>query len=350
MANATPTMPGASNAYVPAATEKLVIDFGRNVESFAVNNYVQIVPVTKDTGLYPVITVEQAGRVLDTNLNDAKWSYGNPAPKNNAQTESFVFLPYATQRYQYGFNVPTETAAQASWDLIAQNSRISAQRAMTARTQLVISAATTTANYPTGHFSAVASISGNQGKWDESTTARSDIKRSLNYGKEKILLATLGAVNLDEIILVMSPGCARKISESQEIIDYIKGSPQALEYIRGDLGPNARFGLPQDLFGTRLVIENAVKTTNRKGATKATSYVLADTTPFLCSRPGGLEAPKDSNNQVRFSTLALFMYEEMTVEAKHDEWDRLHNARVVENFQVIVTAGLAGFLFTSAVN
>lgn len=342
---------GATNTYVPSteATNNMQVDFSRNPDSFALNKYIQIVPVKKDVGYYTEMTVEQAGRILNTDLKDHLWADGEDAPTHNGGTEKFEFKPYTTKRHVYGYRIGGKAAEQASWDILAQHGRIYAQLAMTARTQKVITALTTSGNYPTANTSAVSSISGNAGKWDVSTTARQDIRRSIRYALDTIRRQTLGAVAPGQALWVMSPGCAGKIAESQEIVDYIKGSPQAMSYIKGNEGPNAQYGLPEKLYGVDVVIEDAVKVTSRKGATKATSYVLADTTSMIVSRPGELMA-KDGPEAPRFSTAALFVYEDMTVETKFDQDNRVNKGRIVDDFDVKVVAGLSGFLFTACVD
>ena len=326
----------------------MIVDFSRNPQSFQVNNYVQIVPVTKDVGYYTSMTVEEAGRILNTDLSDHMWADGEDAPDDRGQTESFQFLAYATKRVFFGFRLGQKSAVQSSWEILAQHGRIKAQQAMTGRTQLAITTLTNTANFPAANTADVTAISGASGRWDVSTTARQDIKRSINYGLDTIRLATLAGVQMEDFRLVMSPGCARKISQTQEIADMVKGSPDAREYITKGLGPLAQYGLPASLYGVPVVVEDAVKTTSRKGATKATQYVLGDTTPILISRPGGLMAPSDTATAPRFATICCFMYEEMTVESKYDADNRVNKGRIVEDYAMAITAGLAGFLFTNA--
>ena len=347
---ATAVYPGGSNTYIPSAeaTRGMIVEFSRNVADFRVNNYVQIMPVDKDRGRYLVMTIEEAGRLL--NDQDDIWEDGDDAPDFRGETEKFKYELYETIRRSKGYRIGKKAADQAPWDILAQHGRIKAQRMMTRRTQQVIAVATTAGNYPSGHTSAVASITGNTGKWDESTTARQDIRRSLRVAREQIRLATLGAVRADDFKLVMSPGCAGKIAESQEIVDYLKGSPQALDYIKSNLGPNAQYGLPEKLYGVTVEIEDAVKVTSRKGAATVTkTAVLADTTPFLCSRPGGLVSDAGPESP-RFSTFTLFMYEEMTVEAKYDDDNRVNKGRITEDYATEMTAEVAGYLFTAAVN
>ena len=340
---------GATNTYVPSteATNNMVVDFSRNPSGFAVNKYVQLVPVTKDVGYYTKMTVEEAGRVFDTD-NDL-WADGDDMPSDRGHTESFEFLAYNTKRRVQNFRIGYKAAQQASWELLAQHARIKAQQAMTRRTQQAVKLATTSGNWDASHTIAVSSISGVTGKWDVSTTARKDIKRSLDYALEIIFLDTLGGVNLDDIFLVISPKAARLMSISQEIVDHVKGSPDALAEIKGGLGPNAAHGLPSRLYGVNIVVENAVRVTSVKGATKAASYVLGYTTPFLCSRPGGQVAATDSNAVPRHATFSQFMFEEMTVESLNDVDNRVNKGRVVEDYDSVITSPLSGFLFTAAI-
>lgn len=343
----TATTAGPNTTFIPdhAATQNLVTDFSRNPKSFALAEWAQYVPVQKTEGRYLSMTVEMAGRILNSNLADFLWPDEAEAPTGYGNLEYFEWLSYVAKRYAFPFRIGQLAADQATWDILAQHGRQSAQRAMTARTQAAITLMTSTANWSTGHYSAVSSISGVTGKWDVSTTARKDIKRSLDYAAETILKATLGAVNQEDLMLVCSPGCARKMATSQEIVDHIKGSPSAEKELTETLSTPNRFGLPNKLYGYKVVIENAVKVTSRKGATKATSFVLADTTPFMCSRPGGLEGIEGSPS---FSTCTVFLQEEMTVESKYDQDNRRHQGRTVDCYAVTLTAPISGFLFTAA--
>ena len=343
---------GAPNTFVPSteATNNMVVDFSRNVESFQVNQYIKIVPVTKSVGLYTAMTIEEAGRVTDSAANDDLWADGDDAPDNRRGSESFEFLPYTCKRYQRGFRLGDLAVSQASWEILAQHARIYAQQAMTRRTQLAATLLQTSGNYAAANTSAVSSISGVTGKWDVSTTARMDIKRSIDYGLDIIRKATLGGVNLEDFRLVISPGCARLMSVSQEIIDMLKQSPAALDVIEGKLGSAAAYRLPARINGVKVIVEDAVKVTSVKGATRAASYVWSDTSPVLVSRPGGLMAAQDSQTAPSFSSASCFMLEEMTVEQKYDADNRVHKGRVVENFAMVGTALNAAFLFTSAVS
>lgn len=345
--------PASQNVFVRnhEASGKLIVDFSRNPSKFAIARYAQIVPVKNDqpAGYYLEMTVEEAGRILSTDGAQFAWPDNSERPKNWHGTESFEFKDFRCERFEYGAPIGDRTKNAATWDIIAQHAAIKSQQAMTFRTQKAVSELTTAANYASSHTSAVASITGNSGNWAASTTARQDIKRSLNHAADVILKDTLGVVDPAELMLVISPGCAKSIAVTQEIADYIKGSPDAWQWVKGDLANqnrNIAFGLPPTLYGYDLIIEKTVKVTSRKGATKATSYVLGDATPFMCSRPGGLQGLYGAPS---FATCTLFMMEEMTVETLNDRDNRLTKVSVVEDFAAKLTAPVSGFLFTSAV-
>jgi hypothetical protein len=325
----------------------MVIDFARNINDFEVNKYCQVVPVKKVAGYYTEMTIEEAGRVLYTDLADRVWYDGQPAAEGNEHTEKFEFQPFECTRYTFPFLLGDLTIEQAGWNILAQHASIHSRAAMTARTQLAITQFTTAANYAASHVLAVAAIAGNTGTWAQSTTARQDIKRSLTTASEVILDDTLSAINLNDLILVISSGLAADIAQSQEIVDYIKGSPEALAQVRGELpNDNVMYGVPAKLYGVPLVVEKTRKVTTRKGATQARSSILPAATPFLCARPGGLVGVADAPN---FATGVIFAYEEMTVETKRDADNRRTKGRVVENYDVRIVAPASGVLFTGAV-
>lgn len=340
--------PGPLNVFVRDhdATNKMVIDFARNVKKFAVNQYIQVVPVKKMAGYYLKMTVEEAGRIQYSDLRNFVWYDGQPAPEGPDGLESFSYEQYETIRYAYPFPLGDLTNEQASWNIMAQHASIKSRQAMTARTQLAITALTTAGNYDASHVLDVTAISGNSGNWAQSTTARQDIKRSLTTASELILDHTLAGIELDDLVLVISSALAADLAQTQELVDYIKHSPEALAQIRGELpGQNAMYGLPDKLYGIPLVVEKTRKVTSRKGATRAASQVLAKGTPFLCARPGGLVGVADSPN---FSTACIFAFEEMTVEQHRQPEHRRTLCRVVENLCAVVVAPASGVLFTSA--
>ncbi|WP_321377111.1 hypothetical protein [Trichococcus shcherbakoviae] len=345
----TAAYPSDKNVFIRDhdASNKMVIDFARNVNDFAVNRYVQIVPTKKIGGLYLEMTIEEAGRILNEDLSDTVWPDGQPAPEGMDGLESFGWKPFTTKRHIFPFAMGDLTVEQATWDIVAQHSNIKCRQAMTARTQKCITALVTEANYASDHVLDVTAISGNSGNWLQSTTSRQDIKRSIETAIEKILDDTLTAIKVEDLQLVINSALAAYLSQTQEIVDYIKGSRDAYAQIRGELpNRNKFYGLPDMLYGVHLEVEATRKVTSRKGATRAVSQILPSATPFLCSRPGELIGVEGAPN---FSTCVLFAHEEMTVETKVDADNRRTKGRVVENHTAIVVAPASGVLFTDVV-
>lgn len=345
MAAGTPVLPGGSNTYIKdfKSSGKLQVGFSRNPNKFPLPNYAQTVPVERDAGFYLNINVEQAGRIVDADLQEFVWPDGADMPQNNDGTEEFNFKDYRTKRYAYSFKLGQKAREQADWDIEKTNAAILAQRAMTARTQRAISVLTTDANWDASHIATVSAISGNTGTWDASTTARQDIKRSLHFADEVIAADTLGVVEQSQMMLLINPFTAKAISRCQEIVDHIKGSPQAYEQVKGGTGKFAKFGLPDTLYGYPLVIENTFKVTSVRGAaSKTTQRVLPNGVGFLLSRVGELVNENEGPN---FSTLSMFVYEDMSVETKDDPDNRRSLGRIVDDFDVVLTAPASGFYF-----
>jgi len=103
----TQVFPSANNAYVPTLSQEktqaaLVYDFSRNVKKFKVNQYSQLIKVPLQTGLYVLMTVEEAGRLLDSSGADKFWGDGADRPTGHNGGESFGFPSYRTKRYNFG--------------------------------------------------------------------------------------------------------------------------------------------------------------------------------------------------------------------------------------------------------
>lgn len=355
-----PVYPAASNVYVPnhEASGKLVVDFARNPKDFAVNQYTQVVPVDQILGLFQQMTVEERGRVLTSDASEYVFADGADAPLGADGTESFIWQQFLATRYAYPFLMGQMTAQQATWDIIAQHAGIHAQKAMTVRTMLVYNQLTTSGNYSSGHVSAVfgGSISGTSGTWTQSTTARGDIKRSLEYAQEKIYDDTLAGVKPEDFWLVIGSAQAALLTQSQEIVDYIKGSPDAYAQVRGELpSRNAKaYNLPDKLYGVNVVVDITRRVTSAKlAASRAASAVfgaissVGSLNAFLIARPGGMMGVA---NAPSFSFIQNFVYKQfdMVVETKNDDDNKRIKGRVIDCFVPKVVAPQAGFWFQNA--
>ena len=344
------TTPFNGNTFVPQyeAGKSLMIDYSRNPNKFAVNKYCQLVPNAPVVGLWLELGIDTAARV-SANGQEFVWPDGQAAPSGNDGVEEFQFKEYRTTRYAPSFTLGDIAVDGASWDIIAAHGARKAQLEMTMRTQMVVQQAVTSGNYASSHVIDVTALSGNTGTWAASTTQRSDIQRSILEARDRILDDTLSAVDENDIMLVIGKKLAKQLRITQEITDYIKGSPFAMAQVKGELqgtNDNVMYGLPSQLFGVNLVVEKTVRVTSNKGATRAVTDVLPAATPFMCSRPGGLEGHYGAPS---FSTHTLFLAEDMTVETKKDTDNRRSVGRVVSNRISKLTAPATGVLFTGVV-
>ncbi len=156
--------------------------------------------------------------------------------------------------------------------------------------------------------------------------------------------STLSVVRPKDLVLVINPEVAGKMSESDEVHQYIKESPDAMAQLRGDVpSQNGKFGLPDFLYGIKLVIEDAVYIDDPKGATAAPDFICSGDEAYMLARVGGIEGKFGSPS---FTTVSTFMKEEMTVETKRDDDNRRTKSRVVENYDVEITAPSSGFRFS----
>lgn len=339
--------PASGNTYIPSheASGSMVIEFSRNPKDFSLNEYARIVPVTRDQGYYLEITAEQAARMTDPSGRDRDWHDGQEAPTGDGETEKHNFQPYLTARKAYPFMLGQKAVQQASWDILASHARIAAQEAMTYRTQLANTVLTTAGNWGANTATA-ASLAGGYLEVSSSTTLY--IKKAFLGASKAILLSTLGVAKQRDLIAVMNPTTATKLSESPELVDFLKQSPAALAQVRGDVpSQTGMWGLPDSLYGVRIVIEDAVKVTTKKGASTTTrSFIHPDGSILFLSRPGGLVG---SEGVPSFATISLFVYEEMTVEQMSDVNNRRVAGRVVDDFVAKVTAPASGYLITAAI-
>lgn len=350
MAGGTPVYPGhGPNTFVKSmkATDNLTVSYSRNVNDFPLTRYIQYKDVTKDSGYYLKITAENAARIVGGKLNEWVWPDGADRPRRE-NTEKFAFHDYKTTRYDYDFTLGYKTAQQADWNIRDTEAAFHAQQAMTGRTQAVHDMLKTTGNWETSHVADVTGLLSNSGSWELSTTQRQDIKRSLNYGRDLIRKHTLGVVKQSDLNLVFNPVTAQRLGESQEIVDYLKGSPEAWNQIKGRSGKYADYNLPDSLYGYPLVVEDTVVVTSQRNAATTTyADALPDGNAYLLARPGALTSKAGSGPS--FSSCMLFLLEELTVETKDDVDNRRTEGHVVDDYDPEMTSSISGFYFQNVI-
>lgn len=340
--------PGAASTYTPAfgkgaASDQLQVEFSRNPDSFAINRYCRVVPVTRAAGKYARINTNDAIRVTES----AKYLWPDGTPRPHGETRRHEFADYACDRYAYSFPLGEIAVADADFDIVASHARGSAVKAMTNRSLIAGDLIDNTS----GGLDNDSATSVAGGKWDAATAANRYIQLSIQSVSQTILKSTGGVVRPSEIVMVVNPDTALQMAASAEVTSLIEGSPAAYSFLTADEQFNT-YGLPSRMYGIQVVVEDAVRGTSQEGATEATAYVIDDDAIFL-SRPDALVSPVNSNSATTMSTLTLFSYEDMTVEIKQgeqDNWDRRVQGSVVDNFDMVLTNTASGYLVTDVVD
>lgn len=348
----TAGFPSAYDGYVPSpeASGGLVVGYSRNQADFPVNGYIQIVPVTQMFGLYWNYTSRNAARIISPTDTEHIWPDGEACPPGLNNLESFSTQQFLCVRRAYTFTIGSLAVEQMSFDMLMTNSQDMAQQAMTARTMLV-QANLAAANWGTTNSAAVnggiLTAGQNWGNGGITPNFAPNILLSLQWGIRAIQQQTIGAVRENKLALVVNPYTAQAMAASNEIRDYLKQSQFALAQVMGDApNQNGVWGLPTHIYGVKIIVEDAIRVSSRKGATTdALGYVMPNGVAYLIARPGELVGLAGSRS---FSTIQMFVYkDEMTVETIFDTVNRRYVGRVITNYVPVVATTLSGFQFTA---
>lgn len=338
--------PSSSNTYIPSfdATGKLVVDFARNIKDFKVNQYVTLIPVKKDNGYYLRIDPTNARRILGAGKNNV-WHDGNDAPTGHDNNRKFEFFQYQTTRYAFAAVLGYKAKEQAAWDITKSHSAGLATQAMTLRTKLVCDKLTDTSNFDATHTGTATALGG--GFFSAGTITSPYIKKALMAAANVIRKDTNGTVRYKNLSLLINPTTADAMARSAEIQDYIAQSPAALDQVRGNKpGQNAEYGLPDQLYGINVIVEDTVVTTSNEGAASETiGDVFPDNKAVLLARQGSDLVGVDG--QTSFSTAHIFAYNEMETETMDDVVNRVHRLRVSEDYAVNIVAPVSGYIITA---
>lgn len=355
MATGPNQMPSVNNTYVRSLSTRLVTQFSRNPKDFALNRYIQIKDVSKGAGYYLKLDPSNAARIRGgaSGMNEFVWPDGQPRPRRNNGTSEFKFADYTTERFDYDFSLGNKSKEQAEWDVSQVNIDDLAQKAMTGRTLRVQEVLANNANYLASHIQNVTALSGasapgTAGNWEQSTTTRMDIKKSLNHGVGLIKRASYGKVGQKkDMILVMNPNTASRVGESQEMVNALIQSPDGLKHF-SDSEHFDNWGIPEKLYGVSVVVEDTVYENAARGQALDQQYAMPDGAVYLLSRPGQLEAKAGMGQS--YSSMMLFIYnDDLTVETLDDRDNRRTEGHVVDDTAEVMTAPITAVKFTNVV-
>jgi hypothetical protein len=331
----TTIYPGALNTYVPMAQAALQTNYTQNPSMFSINQYVTVAPVPQMTGYYLYHDATEETRIDYSNLADFQWADGTYPQVNMAKGNTFV--QYTCTRYRQMFAVGDLSAAQAVWSVLSDHAYTATMRLMTIRTYKVLTELTNTANWGSNYGTA-ASLGG--GVWAGSSASNQYIRKSIQQAIVNIQKATNGTVQAQSLFLIVSPPVAYAMSQSPEIIDYLKQSFVAKESLQQTPNGGFNYGIPDPLYGIRVLIEDRVYNTGAHGAAATEDFILGQNA-IIVARPGSLMGPLNT-----MSTCTLAMYQDVQMVLEHKTTALLTEGVLWDNYAVIVRPE-SGYLITN---
>jgi hypothetical protein len=346
------------NAFVAAATGQ-IINWIRDPAKYKVNQYTQLVRSEQPVGVYYRLHADDSVRVVTD--EEHAWADGDSRRQklSNAEGQRFDTVEFVCKRRNYGSKIgwqALESGKRDQLNLLIANTKGVQNELMINRTQRVVTMLENAANWPASSVGTATALGG--GFWSAGSDTAPFVKKTLLQVATNIHLSTNGmASDLDNeedvgLNLVLSPAAATTISSSPEIHAYLSRSPFALQQVvGGKRGQNALWGLPEYLYGFKVVVENAVRVSARanadgtEDATAARAWVKALNSALVVSRPGGLEGQIGAPS---FSTAQIYYYnKELSVETFDDAEDELTRVYAQENVTEVIAAARAGFLITN---
>lgn len=350
-------LPSATSVYIPdhASSGNLITAFSRNPATFKIAEWATYTPVKKPYGYYLKLNFDMCARMLGPTSGIATiWPRGGDRPQFTWGLEKFMYTSYFTQRHADGYTLDRDEYENADWDIRAQHDAIYAQKAMTERELVGIAAATTTGNYDSTHVDTATNWGG--GYLNAGTSTDPIFKRALQAMFRRIHLDVRGAVKDTDMVVVMSPATANMISQSAEITDFLKNNQFGLAQVRGgEPNQNATWGLPDRYQNFKLVVDDTVFVPTQPAASGSSTgvgavpqagyYAWPWGTVAMLARPGGLISPAGGPS---FSTVHVWLKEDMAVETFDDPNNRKFTSSVVNDYAIDVVAPVTGALCTSA--
>lgn len=317
------TFPGGTNSYVPQLHKDLLVSYIRNPAKFPINRYVDVRMVDKQIGYYAQFQNSAQARI--TSQNTFVWPDGNDAPVGQGN-DPFKFLTFNAEQYGYNTAIGYLSVEQSSWDMLDKLAAERTMLGMTARSQRVGNTLSNFANYPAN---AQITASGTGGAtWANASSSVPAIRKTIMTAANIIQKATLGVVSLNQLYVVMNPNQALIMSTSNEWIDFVKQSPNALAIWQGQEQFNM-YNVPNNVFGLNVVVDDTVYTASLPGdsVVPTYSYTFPDNTVAVVTKQQAIEGYSVPS----FSSFELFCYKNFETYVYNDVKNRRYDIQVIEN-------------------
>lgn len=344
------SVPGGNNTYIPRfdLAASVMVDFTRNPNKFAINKLVKSIPVKEQVGKYLYFDPNDIARFKGGNTDRYKWAAGRNSGSGYDETFGFEFREFRTDRKRYEAKLELLGVEQASFPVQESYTRQLAQKAMTGRAIDFSNLITTSGNHVSGHYSASTAV-GTGARWDQGSLTNPVLKKGLDAVAQIIQRDTVSAVDWSQLSIVMNAKTAQALGSTPEVHAAYMQSQFALPQIQGKAsGQNARWGLPDMLYGYRVIVEDLFyNDDNKLSASAQASPVFPDDTLVMMLRDGDQEGQQES---VNFSTVSMFCKEDMSVETLENSWEREVSLRVVDDYQMKMVAPVTSYLVTDVLS
>lgn len=335
--------PGSNSTVIPLfeLSGNLMVNYGRNLDK-SVNRYTRVTPVKSPVGNYLRFNPHDIVRMTALDQSN-RWAPGTPRPTGAYNTIGFDVVPFRTDRNARSITLDKRAVDIASFPVMKTHTEALGQWANTYKAYRACLSLTNPANFPSAHTATATAAGG--GLWSAGTTASPHIKRSLDFAALQIQRATYGAVQWGQLTVLVNHNTALQMSQSREIREYLMQQANSLALIKLNKSEyNAKYGLPDTLYGFNLVVEDTFYNDVNRGGAESAKPVMPDNTAVVLLADGALEQPEGSTS---YNTCHIFAYEEMTLETKDDQWNRLVEVSCVMDFDVQIVAPPTGFIITN---
>ncbi len=353
------------NGFLPKLTGQ-VVSFVRDPDEFALNEYCQFVKTPAKHGAYQQISADDFVRI--TSVNDDVWEDATPWDKNARNQISQRMISFRCQRRAQSAVMGYQAIEQTDgWKPnVAANKQV-ISLTMTAMTQRVATLLTTSTNWTNGgggSFTANA-LNGGAGNLvnagsDPALPNYNAIWKTITGALSRINLLTNGTVKLKDLRFLVGPGLAIPMSQTPEMVEYCRSSPEALKILENGLDPQYnQWGLPRSYKGAKFIVEDSPIVTSALPAdgtettvsdpfssTASRRFIFPKDQMIVLSRVGALES--SAVGGPNFSTVQIYyLNERMEVEGFNDPKNRLFETRVVVDQQEIIAAPISGLEITA---
>lgn len=347
--------------YHPVASD-YVISYSRKKDRFKLPSYTQYVEAPAPSFFYHELDRDAAIRIPGGGIAANVWADGAKRPFRRDNQQAFREKQETCVRFDHTTSVGNVALemAQKQWKAKTVYLEMLTSQAMTARTYNVwrgIGGSAggwrgldTASTWPSTSIADVNALNGGAGTWDAASADPADgsymaIRKALTEAAKRIFLNTNGVVEWKDLRLVLSPDAARAMGNSAEVREYYKYGGATAEKALGIENMNAQYGLPPELYGVEIVVEDTMFLIEPAEAGDDTpsanrDFIKSRNNAVLLSRQGAIDAQAGPS----FSTFQIWWFgEQMTVEEYVDPKDRLTEWHLVDYYTPVAPALVSGF-------